>query len=279
VQGELDLEDVPVEVAEVQKAPRKSHTRQARIFKKMSEEVLLPSDLRSIIPEDEACLWIREGLGRLDLSSLRALYLDFGGVPYDPLPMLGILLYAYHRGDFGSRTIESRCVRDICYMHVGYGQKPDDRTIRRFRRRVEPVLDEIFRLVLKECEKQGLLPMRLVAVDGTKIASAASQLRRWLSKADREDLAEMGLEPPDCSDPDATRMKAKGGFMVGYNCQAAVDCDSGIVVAVDVSSVGGEGANSPPSSKASFPTWAGRRFKSSPMRVTTPTIRSELAAN
>lgn len=51
----------------------------------------------------------------------------------------------------------------------------------------------------------------------------------------------MGLEPPDCSDPDARTIKATRGFIVGYNCQAAVDCDSGVVIAVDVSNVSSDG--------------------------------------
>jgi transposase len=241
MQTALDLGTAPAEVEGLSAARRKAHVREHQVFRKLSEETLLPSDLRSLIPEEDPCLLIRAGLKLIDLSALREDYFAFGGIAYDPLPMLGILLYAYLEGDLGSRTIESRCRRDVCYMYVGYGQTPDDRTIRRFRRRIGSKLDAIFKLVIEACKESDLLPMGRVAIDGTKIASAASQLSRWITKAEKEDLGQMGLEAPESSDPDARAIKAPKGFILGYNCQAAVDCDSGVVVALDISNKSSDG--------------------------------------
>jgi transposase len=242
MQNSLDLDISAAELSRSPEiSPRKAHVRQGRIFRRIEEEVLLPTDLRDLLPKGDASLWIREGLERIDLSVLRNLYTDCGGVPYDPRAMLGILLFAYFEGETGSRTIEKRCLRDVGYMHVGYGQRPDDRTIRRFRRQIGPVLGEVFLLVVRACKEEGLLPLRRVAVDGTKIASAASSLKRWLSKAEKEDVSEMGFEPQECSDPDARNLGTSGKFVRGYNCQAAVDCDSGIVAAVAVSNVSSDG--------------------------------------
>jgi len=195
------------------------------VFRQGNLESLLPSDLGSLVAEDDACRWIRLGLERVDLGFLKASYSDCGGVPYDPRAMLGILLYAYFEGDAGSRTIEKRCRRDVGYMWVGYGLKPDDRTLRRFRRRVSPYLEKLFGRVVLVCKQQGLLPLRRVAVDGTKVVSSAPQLKRWLSSSEMEDVAEMGFEPEECSDPDARNLGASGKFVRGYNCQVAVDCD------------------------------------------------------
>jgi len=241
MQDRLDLDSVDeLSSAGSSGTARRAHVRQARVFRKIEEEVLLPTDLRRLLPEGDASLWIREGLSHIDLSVLRDMYGDYGGVAYDPRAMLGILLYAYFEGETGSRTIEKRCVRDVGYMHVGYGYKPDDRTIRRFRRRIGPALEEVFRLVVRACKEEGLLPFRRVAVDGTKIASVASQMNRWLSKAEKEDVVAMGFELEECSDPEARNVGKPGHFVLGYNCQAAVDCDSGILVAAQVSSVGAD---------------------------------------
>ncbi len=239
MQSSLDLDVSTEECSEVLGAvSRRAHVRQQRVFRKIEEETLLPTDLRQLLPRDDASLWIRESLLKIDLSVLRNLYTDCGGVPYEPRAMLGILLYAYFEGETGSRTIEKRCLRDVGYMHVGYGQKPDDRTIRRFRRAIGPALEEVFRLVVQACKEEGLVPLRRVAVDGTKIASATSLLKRWLTSSEKEDLAEMGLEYEVSSDPDARNLGTSSGkFVRGYNCQAAVDCDSGIVVAAAVSNV------------------------------------------
>src|SRR5580658_3919445 len=128
---------------------RRAHVRQARVFRQVREETLLPTDLLSLIPSDDACIWIRRGLELVDLSPVHRLYCDRGGIPYDPRPLLGIMLYAYYEGDTGSRTIAKRCQRDVCYMHVGCGEKPEASTLRRFRRRIAPVLDELFVSVVR----------------------------------------------------------------------------------------------------------------------------------
>jgi hypothetical protein len=95
-------------------------------------------------------------------------------------------------------------------------------------------MDEFFKQVLSICKKEGILKLNRVAVDGTKIKSAASQLERWLDQKDRGLIEEAGLEVPECSDPDARLVRSAHGFLVGYNAQAAVGVESGLVVAYDV---------------------------------------------
>jgi|GEM_PF-3872686 len=110
MQDRLDLDSVDeLSSAGSSSTARRAHVRQAREFRKIEEEVLLPTDLRRLLPEGDASLWIREGLSHIDLSVLRDMYGDYGGVAYDPRAMLGILLYAYFEGETGSRTIEKRC--------------------------------------------------------------------------------------------------------------------------------------------------------------------------
>ena len=201
----------------------------------------MPLELRSLVPEDDPSLWLKEGLCKIDLSPIRELYEDCGGIAYDPKPMLGILLLGYFEGQTGSGTLEKRCRRDVAYIYVSDGLKPDDKTIRRFRNRIGPALPEIFETVVQACGKVGLLGLRRVAADGTRIASACSQINRWLTEAEKKDVQEMGLEPPKCSDPDARNLGKSGTFVRGYNGQAAVDCDSGVVVAVSLDNVSSDG--------------------------------------
>jgi len=191
-------------------------------------------DLSSMLPSDCPAKLIRSTLSGLDLSALRALYKDCGGISYQADSFLGVMILAYRLGIRSSARIEEHCRFDIRFMYVGNGITPDERTIRRFRNRLDSSVGGLFVSVLSACMKAGLVSKRLVALDGTKIASAASQLARWFTEEEQAEIKEMGLEAPESSDPDARVMKNHTGYLTGYNCQAAVDCDSGIVVAVDV---------------------------------------------
>ena len=213
---------------------RKPHVRRQVIFRAASEPELYPMDFSSMLAQDCPSKLIRSALNEVDLSALRDQYKDFGGVGYLPENLLGVMLLAYWLGIRSSSRIEEHCKFDIRFMYVGNGIKPDERTIRRFRRRVDFCAGDLHDTVLSACMKKGLVSKRLIAVDGTKIASAASQLKRWFTQEEEAAIKEMGLEVPKISDPDARVMKDHSGYLTGYNCQAAVDCDSGIVVAIDV---------------------------------------------
>jgi len=214
---------------------RKPHVRRQVVFRTTSEPELYPMDFASMLSPDCPSKLIRLGLSKLDLSEFLASYKDFGGVSYDAVSFVGVMLLAYILGIRSSARIEEHCRYDIRFMYVGNGIQPDERTIRRFRRRLDAFADVLFKSVLSACLEEELVTKRLVAVDGTKIASAASGLKRWFSEEEEAQIKEMGLEAPKSSDPDSRMMKSQGSFVRGYNCQAAVDCNSGIVVAIDIS--------------------------------------------
>jgi transposase len=213
---------------------RKPHVRRQVVFRTASEPELYPMDFSSMLSADCPAKFIRSVLSQLDLSEFRSSYKDFGGVSYPADSFLGVMLLAYFLGIRSSARIEEHCCFDIRFMYVGNGIKPDERTIRRFRRRLDTYADNLFKSVLSACIEEGLLTKRLVAVDGTKLASAASQLKRWFTEEEEEEINALGLSVPESSDPDSRILKSHSGYVRGYNCQAAVDCDSGIVVAIDV---------------------------------------------
>jgi len=84
-------------------------------------------------------------------------------------------------------------------------------------------------------------------VDGTKLASTSSQVSRWLAKAENVDADVLkdlpdpgskdraaGVPSVQTSDPDARVLKSRGRSVLGYNAQAVVDVDSGVVTATKV---------------------------------------------
>jgi transposase len=235
MQSAFDLDvEVESDVSSGLPRARKAHERSSVAFRAASEPCLDPANVSNLLPKDSPALAIRHFVRELDLSGLRQSYADNGGAPYDPGALLGVLLLSYVLGETSSVKMAELCKYDIRFMHVSGNQRPDARTIRRFRNRLNGGIASMFGEVVLRCQEAGLLSLRRVALDGTKIVSAASQLTRWLSQAEKADIAEMGFEVPESSDPEARVMKGSTKLILGYNAQAAVDCDSGIVLAIDV---------------------------------------------
>src|SRR5918995_1002948 len=68
-------------------------------------------------------------------------------------------------------------------------QRPDHTTIARFRQRHETALAELFGEVLALCADAGLVRVRVIAVDGTKVhANASPQATRSYEEIAREIL-------------------------------------------------------------------------------------------
>jgi len=89
--------------------------------------------------------------------------------------MVALLLYAYCRGNYSSRGIERECREDVAYEVITALRAPDHSTISEFRRRHETALGELFVGVLSLCRAAGLVRVRVIAIDGTKIRANASR--------------------------------------------------------------------------------------------------------
>ena len=88
--------------------------------------------------------------------------------------MVALFVYAYAIGVRSSRAIERRCHDDVAFRVITANQAPDHATIARFRVRHEAAIAGLFGEVLALCARSGLVKVGVVAVDGTKIAAAAT---------------------------------------------------------------------------------------------------------
>jgi hypothetical protein len=88
--------------------------------------------------------------------------------------MVALYVYAYSIGVRSARAIERRCHEDVAFRVICANQAPDHATIARFRARHEQAIADLFAGVLELCARSGLVNVGVVAVDGTKIAAAAT---------------------------------------------------------------------------------------------------------
>ena len=140
------------------------------------QSVLLPLDLGEMIAGDHPVRVVNEVLDRVDISSLIAQYKPGGTSSYPPRMLLKVLVYAYINNIYSSRRIEQELTQNIHFLWLSAMNQPDHNTISRFRsNRLQESLKPIFtQVVLLLCE-EGLLSIKELYTDGTKIEANANR--------------------------------------------------------------------------------------------------------
>lgn len=138
---------------------------------------LLPPSPRDWLPQDHLAYFISDTLDALDLSALHERYRGDGrrNQPYHPEMLLKVLVYAYATGVFSSRKIARKLDEDIAFRVLAAGNRPDFRTINRFRGEQLELFAKLFVEVVKLAKRMGLLKLGTVALDGTKVKANASK--------------------------------------------------------------------------------------------------------
>jgi transposase len=177
----------------------------------LEQRWLLPPSVLDFVPADDPAHLIRDLVREsLDLSEIYAEYTEERGYPpYHPAMMTALILYAYSQGVFSSRKIARACVQRVDFMAVTGLQKPNFRTVTKFRARHLRALGELFVQVLALCREAGLVKLGHIAIDGTKMQANASKhkamsygrmtqaekeldavVRGWFEQAEEEDRQE-----------------------------------------------------------------------------------------
>ena len=170
---------------------------------------LLPPSLREWLPEGHLAWFILEVVSQLELSGIeRAIQSkdSRGQRPYHPGMMVALLVYAYCTGVYSSRGIERACEEDVAFRVITGNTQPYFTTINEFRRVHREQFGVLFVEVLKLCRGAGLVKLRHVAIDGTKVKANASKHKamsyKRLRQEDRRLRAEVErlLDEADAAD-------------------------------------------------------------------------------
>lgn len=138
--------------------------------------MLLPPDLSELIAKNHPVRVVDEVLEKIDITELLRTYKPGGTSSYHPRMLLKVVVYAYINNVYSSRKIEEAVAQNIQYMWLSGLSKPDHNTINRFRgKRLHNTLRPIFtQVVLLLCE-EGLLSLKDLYTDGTKIEANANR--------------------------------------------------------------------------------------------------------
>lgn len=138
--------------------------------------MLIPLNLNDMIGADHPVRTVSAVLDKVDISSIVKQYRPGGTSSYHPRMLLKVIVYAYINNIYSSRKIEEALGQNINFMWLSALSKPDHNTINRFRgERLQKTLKPIFnQVVLLLCE-EGLLNIRDLYTDGTKIEANANR--------------------------------------------------------------------------------------------------------
>lgn len=129
------------------------------------------------VPENHFVRTVSKTVDELDIEKIFAKNTKGGGASrYNPIMLMKVLIYCYMTGTYSSRMISKQCRENVNVMWLTGFQKPDFRTINKFRsEKLKDTIEEIFITTVKLLNKKGYVSLEKYFVDGTKIESAANK--------------------------------------------------------------------------------------------------------
>ena len=138
--------------------------------------LMLPPSLDELIGAEHPVRVVNEVINKINLQPLMDQYKGGGTSSYHPKMLLKILVYGYVSNIYSSRKLEAATKENIHFMWLAAMQTPDHHTINRFRgKRLNEALRKIFKQVVELLAAEGLLSIKDIYVDGTKIEANANR--------------------------------------------------------------------------------------------------------
>jgi len=146
-------------------------------FKEYNQDqgLALPPYLEELIAPDHLVRVINSVVDQIDVALLckgfkSSQHNKGGNLPYHPGMMLKVLIYAYATGTYTSRKIAEQVRENVHFMWLTGMQKPDFRTINRYRSvYLKDALPILFSQFVGDLYKKNLIDLDTLFVDGTKI--------------------------------------------------------------------------------------------------------------
>src|ERR1700755_3452775 len=136
----------------------------------------IPPTLEELVPTGHPVRVVHDVLEKVDISLLMKQYKPGGASSYHPRMLLKAVVYAYINNIYSSRKIEQALQESIYFMWLTGMSKPDHNTINRFRcQRLQKPLRPIFTQVVVLLCEEGLLSLKDLYTDGTKIEANANR--------------------------------------------------------------------------------------------------------
>ena len=152
-----------------------------------NQAMLLPPDIRDIIPADHIAYVINDVVEGLDISAVESTYLNVmgGASAYSPRLLIKVMFYSYSVGARSSRLIEKKCREDLVFRYLAAGVCPDHGTINLFRKKHLIDLEKLFAQIVLLCGEMNMADFSDISIDGSIFKASASKKNTF----NREEIA------------------------------------------------------------------------------------------
>jgi transposase len=168
------------ESAEDAKSPGPDLAEPPRLRRADRAQVLLrPCSLEELLGPDHMARLVWDLVTRWDLSALEQQIKARGATPgraqTDPCILLSLWLYAYIKGVSSGRELDELCESDDAYRWLCGGVSLNYHTLNDFRVDHEKVLDDLLTQMIAALTSQGLVKVRRISQDGTRVRAWAGR--------------------------------------------------------------------------------------------------------
>ena len=129
------------------------------------------------LPDNDPVYTLKKVMEELDFSGLLACYSDKGRTGYNPIMLYAVVTYANMRGVRAVDRIVDLCRRDLAFIWLTKGQKPQRDAFYDFKGKklTGEILDELNHQFMRRLQKEGLITRKELYIDGTKIEANANR--------------------------------------------------------------------------------------------------------
>ena len=123
------------------------------------------------LSDDDPVYTLKNVMEELDFSGLLACYSDKGRTGFNPIMLYAVVTYADMRGVRVIDRMVDLCQRDLAFIWLTKGQKPQRDVFYDFKGKklTGEVLDELNYQFMRRLEKEGLISLKELYIDGTKV--------------------------------------------------------------------------------------------------------------
>lgn len=141
-----------------------------------TQPYLIPPSWEEKINQEHPVRIVNNIIDSIDLTKLYSSYKGGGTSSYDPRMLLKAVIYSYICNIYSSRKIEEAIKSNIHFIWLCGNSEPDHNTINRFRsNKLESYLKDVFRQIVLLLVDEGLLSLKKLYIDGTKIEANANR--------------------------------------------------------------------------------------------------------